>query len=62
MKYKSKAAGVIRFDYKGAEKIIEPGHTYELEENEYLEGLVAFGLLEIKESPVEKPDTTVKSK
>lgn len=49
-KFKSKSADIIRFDYKGAEKVIEPGKTYELDEdNDYIQGLIAFGLLEAKE-------------
>lgn len=53
-KLKFNGAGLVRFDYKGEEKILEPGETYDLELNSYIEGLKAFGLLTAQEK-TEKP-------
>lgn len=56
-KFKFTGAGIARFDYQGAEKILEPGEIYDLEQNDYIEGLIAFGLLvpkaeKVKEEPI----------
>ena len=60
-KFKSKAADLIRFDYQGKEKVIEPGKTYELDqENDYIQGLIAFGILEAKEPEPEEKETPKK--
>jgi len=57
-KYKVNASDIIRFDYKGKEKALEPGHSYELdlEGNDFLQGLEANGVLEVKQdvAPVEE--------
>lgn len=47
-KYKNISGGWLRFELKGNDKIIEPGHTFQSEEsNDFLEGAVALGTLEL---------------
>lgn len=49
IKYKNISGSTIRFDLNGKEKIVEPGHSFQAEENDYLTGAAGHGLLEAED-------------
>lgn len=59
---KCKYTGVFprTFDYEGGEKTILPGHSYELEINPYIEGLIGIGDLEPEAEPKAETEKSTK--
>lgn len=48
------------FDYNNGEKTILPGHSYELEINPYIEGLIGIGDLEPEAEPEAETEKSTK--
>lgn len=56
-KLKNISGEVRRFDLKGKTKVVEAGHTFQADINEYLEGAIALGYFEevVEEAPAPEP-------